>query len=269
MEINTIDVREYRTGRLVCSEDGLFHRKSLPCLSVVQALEGSYSIEMDSSLAQRTGPLGVFVAPKEIMQHITHHVDPDTGIMRAHWIFLYLTINGLYDPEDILKFPQILPSRYNQEVKEILTAIVKEGNLCDHLPDIYRLIRILIHTSTPKTRHNDRLSRILFYIGQQYATIRSPREIARHFCISEATLYRVIRTGKHTTPSNYLNSVRLARASILLETTDRTVGEIGREIGIEDTFYFSKLYKAKYGVSPANYRSSIIKAKDQQNHTKR
>ena len=55
-------------------------------------------------------------------------------------------------------------------------------------------------------------------------------------------------------PSQYVIQCRLARAANLLITTDHFLSEIAEECGFENQFYFSKLFKHHYFVSPREYR---------------
>ena len=40
----------------------------------------------------------------------------------------------------------------------------------------------------------------------------------------------------------------------LLDTTDLKVNQIGCQLGIDDPYYFSRLFKRQMGVSPRSYR---------------
>lgn len=54
--------------------------------------------------------------------------------------------------------------------------------------------------------------------------------------------------------SNFLLSQRLSCAGELLEQTDLKIREIGNRSGFNDYHYFSKAFKKRYGMSPAEYR---------------
>ena len=60
-------------------------------------------------------------------------------------------------------------------------------------------------------------------------------------------------------PQQFVIMSRLQRAAALLLTTDEQVSEIGSQVGIENEFYFSRLFRKKYGVSPADYRRTVYK----------
>lgn len=259
MNINTIDIVRYSTSHLICTEDRLFHKKSLPILSVVQALEGSYGIGIDTPIEQLTGTMGTFIAPKKKMQYITHYVNQNTKIMRAHWIFLDVIINGMYALDDIFDFPVLMPLQYNQQVHDIIASVESNNDLCDNLSDIYKLIKIFLAIGTPKLDFDHQMNEILRYINQHYAEAIAPGQLAGFFGLSTATLFRKFKKLQGLTPSNYVNSVRLAQASMMLETTDYPIGQICMEVGIEDVYYFSRLFKFKYGLSPLNYRKQVRK----------
>lgn len=55
-------------------------------------------------------------------------------------------------------------------------------------------------------------------------------------------------------PMTYFNQLRIQRACELLDFTDMKVNQICFKIGIEDPYYFSRLFKQVMGYSPREYR---------------
>jgi len=49
---------------------------------------------------------------------------------------------------------------------------------------------------------------------------------------------------------------KMARARQLLDTTHLPVAEVGRAVGMEDPFYFSRQFRRTHGMSPSVYRST-------------
>ena len=65
------------------------------------------------------------------------------------------------------------------------------------------------------------------------------------------------KTFKHmtgSTPHQYYTTLIVEKGAELLSQTTYTVAEISRLCGIEDSLYFSRLFKKKVGLSPAAYR---------------
>jgi len=57
-----------------------------------------------------------------------------------------------------------------------------------------------------------------------------------------------------TSPERFLTQVRLEKAKQLLETEFLTVKEVMNQVGMSDASYFTRTFKAAYGVTPAKYR---------------
>ena len=74
MEISKLDLEYfYKSGFTSDSFDGIRHIKTLPYLSVVQATEGSYDIQLGNGAHFNTGDSGFFIAPSHIQQVITRY----------------------------------------------------------------------------------------------------------------------------------------------------------------------------------------------------
>ncbi|MHC4882405.1 MAG: AraC family transcriptional regulator [Planctomycetota bacterium] len=57
-----------------------------------------------------------------------------------------------------------------------------------------------------------------------------------------------------TPPLQYINKRRIEKAQELLLGTDETLYEIAHQIGLNDEYYFSRLFKKQVGISPDHYR---------------
>ncbi|MCR8636842.1 AraC family transcriptional regulator [Paenibacillus radicis (ex Xue et al. 2023)] len=55
---------------------------------------------------------------------------------------------------------------------------------------------------------------------------------------------------------HYIHQLRIQRAKHLLVESSLSIQEIAREIGIEDPFYFSKIFKQLEGMPPSKYREN-------------
>lgn len=61
-------------------------------------------------------------------------------------------------------------------------------------------------------------------------------------------------------PNEYLRMVRMKKAAELLLSPDNpTVAEVAYQVGISDPFYFSKCFKAQFGVAPSHYQKGTAK----------
>ena len=56
------------------------------------------------------------------------------------------------------------------------------------------------------------------------------------------------------TPIQHYLHMKIERACYLLDTGEASISSIAEQLGYEDSYYFSRLFKKVMGISPANYR---------------
>ena len=72
--------------------------------------------------------------------------------------------------------------------------------------------------------------------------------------LPERTFKRRFRKAAGMTPLEYVHAIRLEQAKQLLETTDETLEKLAERVGYEDATFFSRLFRRKVGLTPAQYR---------------
>ena len=72
--------------------------------------------------------------------------------------------------------------------------------------------------------------------------------------LSVPHLEQLFRREVGTSPIYYLRDLRLEKARELLEESFMRVKEVGSTIGMSDQSHFVRNFKAKYGLSPSEYR---------------
>lgn len=72
---------------------------------------------------------------------------------------------------------------------------------------------------------------------------------------SHEHLSRCFKKYLNTTPTEYINQIKLNYAANLLAHTDMKIIDISMECGFYSLSYFYKIFREKYGVSAAQYRS--------------
>jgi AraC-like DNA-binding protein len=60
--------------------------------------------------------------------------------------------------------------------------------------------------------------------------------------------------------------LRLRRAKELLATSTKNITEIAREVGFEDSLYFSRLFHRREGISPTQFRKHHLTRRGQGSH---
>ena len=80
-------------------------------------------------------------------------------------------------------------------------------------------------------------------------------EVADYVGFSSSHLSAVFRQRTGHSPLNYFNILKIRRACEMLDSTDMKLNQISFKLGIDDPYYFSRLFSKLMGVSPKAYRS--------------
>ena len=79
-------------------------------------------------------------------------------------------------------------------------------------------------------------------------------EIAKKIGMSRSIFFRMFRQYIRITPQQYRETRMLTQAANLLEVSSISLDEISEMSGFSDQCYFSRRFKAHFGVSPSEYR---------------
>jgi len=76
--------------------------------------------------------------------------------------------------------------------------------------------------------------------------------------ISRTLAYKKIKAISGKSINDFILSVRLQKAGLLLKQSNKTISEIALEIGFSDHSYFSAVFKKNFEVSPSEFRQNEI-----------
>mgnify|MGYP003482463982 CR=1 FL=1 len=100
----------------------------------------------------------------------------------------------------------------------------------------------------------DWVVQIADYIDDHYSQPLTLEVLADMCHGSPYHLQRTFKRIKNMTPVEYIQMVRIAHAKVQLNTSDKTIGEVGILVGLPNTPYFITLFKKKTGYTPLQYR---------------
>lgn len=78
-------------------------------------------------------------------------------------------------------------------------------------------------------------------------------ELSAAVNMSRVSFYKKIIALSGLAPLDFVRSIRLKKAALLLQQKQLTVSEIAYEVGFSTPKYFARLFKAEYGVLPSAY----------------
>lgn len=81
----------------------------------------------------------------------------------------------------------------------------------------------------------------------------SVEQLSADLCMSRMTFYRKIQSMTGQKPSEFIRSIRLRRAAVMLKEGALTVTEISYATGFSSVSYFSRCFRTMFGVSPTQF----------------
>ncbi len=203
-------------------------------------------------------------------------ISPDEEVTEFHLGFSNFYVKNV--PKDILTGENGTPvhnlSGHEPELikccNEILLEQEKGGPGCDLMLKALAMKFIVIflksiHNSDKWSRRNlfnlenyDKASlvnAIISYINENYMEDISLEKISRNMYLSPVYISKVFKDETGESPINYLIKTRLDKARDLLEQGNMTIKEIAKNVGYNDAYHFSKLFKKYYGYPPSKHNA--------------
>lgn len=110
------------------------------------------------------------------------------------------------------------------------------------------------HFSLRATHDDEPVLRAQQWLQKHYGMELRLEDLARELGMSGRNFARRFKEATGESPLGYLQSLRVAVAKHLLETTTSTVQEIGQRVGYLDPIFFRELFRRHTGLAPNEYR---------------
>lgn len=113
------------------------------------------------------------------------------------------------------------------------------------------------NSAEDRTDANDVVMASVRYMNENIERQLTLTKIADYAGYSVSRFSTMFKNATGHSVLNYFNMLKIQRSCQLLETTDMKINQICAKVGIDDNYYFSRLFKKTTGVSPKVYRARI------------
>lgn len=177
-----------------------------------------------------------------------HYIRPDA--VKEYFIFILNNVEG----NEIMKGSRNACG-YDERKRDIREC---EGieSLSEMVWDSFVQIELWMKDKS-STKYRENISDIIDYIDKHYKSKLTLKMIADHFEINESYLSRMFKneTGKNLI--YFINERKMKKALELLSEPHMMIKEASSMVGMDDQFYFNKVFKKFYGVSPSEFRKKL------------
>ena len=149
--------------------------------------------------------------------------------------------------------------------EQIHTEYYKERPLRDDLLNLYldalykHLVRAFSINDTSDVLHG--FNMLLTYLESNIGSRVSASQMAVLLNVSESYLFRLFQQKLNTTPSDYMNLLRINSSKKLLSASTASIQAIAEQVGIDSLQYYSRLFKKHTGMTPSQYRKQMTTAR--------
>jgi len=118
------------------------------------------------------------------------------------------------------------------------------------------LAHLIIPAQRPRSRYSEQIEVSLGHISEHAEQSIDFETLAQKLGLSYSVFYRQFHEVTKMFPTNYQQMIRLSKAKELLCKTTLRIGEIAERVGFGCPYYFGRIFKAKTGMTPGEYRQT-------------
>ncbi len=137
-----------------------------------------------------------------------------------------------------------------------LTSVEDQGGLFDWISDMLRVIMDLAFNESHKK--TVRIANVIKHIETNYQEYISVESLCSFVGMSRSYLSTQFKEETGLSITEYINMVRIRESKRLLLETTNSIADIAVSCGFDNQSYFSRIFKAKTGITPRKYRDSAI-----------
>lgn len=123
---------------------------------------------------------------------------------------------------------------------------------------VTELLSLIMDIMKPKTVSSNinKFEDSISYMNKNLSKQVTLQELADDMHFHPAYYCRIFKQYFGISPMKYMNNLRIEKAKQLLSLTNLTLEDICEQIGMNNTFYFSSLFKKATGMSPTAFRKT-------------
>ncbi len=113
------------------------------------------------------------------------------------------------------------------------------------------------NTTAKKTSKQVLLDKCMDYIYDNISEQIYIDDLCRFVNVSQSHLFKIFNNYVKFPPAKFIQFIKVKKGEQLLKTTPLTIKEISIRLGFNSPFYFTKVFKEYYQVSPRQYKKQM------------
>ncbi|MFI3172715.1 MAG: response regulator [Eubacteriales bacterium] len=100
-------------------------------------------------------------------------------------------------------------------------------------------------------------SELIKFVNEKFDQKHTLESLSKRFGINPNYICNLFSKNYNTTLTRYITDLRMAAVVQAMRVPGRSFKEIAVDSGYTDYYYFCKVFKSYYGVSPSNYKKNL------------
>lgn len=243
-----------------CRADYRIERSSFPFLSIEFVARGRGTLRLRGRQHNLQAGSVFCYGPGVLHQIATDSADP--------LVKYFIDFSGTRAPA-LLREASLAPGKFLQlsapgEVRGVFDELIRNGlkagrhapRICATLLEllVLKIAESRVPMSAGETQSFSTFQHCRRHIVEHFVRLRTLEQITRECHVNGAYLCRLFRRYEQQSPYQFLLRLKMNRAAELLLQPNSLIKQVGEQIGFEDPFHFSRVFKGVFGVSPDAFR---------------
>lgn len=254
------NVQPVRISVVQIPVSGIFIRTDEPCYILSYTLSGAGSVYLNGKKTKLVKGDGLFTDCQQYQEYLAH--------TQQGWRCVFVRMKGevvkdlfhMLKRADCLQFSMSTYSRFYHIINRMVENAEQPQPGKEMLYSSYilaLLTEIIVFTHTENHEYKTIppvIHEMRYYIQSCYMKPITLDSLSERFHLSKYHLSREFKKYVHMGPNEFLIRVRLEKAKELLVSTNKSVEQISKEIGVLNTNHFRYLFQKHENMTPSSFR---------------
>ena len=178
------------------------------------------------------------------------HIVVEKGILHD----MLINIPTFFEPVKIVEYRRIFKKLYKYyENSTDVDNVILQSLILELIYKLYNDTKCLENDNVRESANREIINKAVQYIDDNLTNTLSLEELSKFVGFSPIYFHNMFKTSTGLTLHQYVEILRIKKASTLLVTTNMTLAQIALECGFSSQSYFNFAFKRKMKMTPREY----------------
>lgn len=175
----------------------------------------------------------------------------------------FVCFNFDINEQKSLSLPMYMPKIINTNIRKIISGftpnhILPDGHSREEVTVILNYVLYELINSFNAESHNGYVEKAISFINTHLSEKISLNSVSEHLKLSKEYTSALFKKEMGIGITDYINKRKMLYAKEMLDSAESTsLPEIAESLGFDNYYYFSRLFKKHFGLSPMQYKKGL------------